>query len=717
MKWLLLFPLLFSSFGFSDQCSSENLLSGIAPSSSPYLYRPEKLSDGAVLQEGMFWNSKEATILLLASEPLVFDLGQNRSVAQVVMQADNNEDFIVEASLDQKQWSQVGVVPQGKDTGMRTRRFDFPPITARYLRFLVGKTDGYVTISEIGVFCGPQNNWKSYKVLNQTDFWESKPEFRSGWGETTPFLAYSALFIFLCLWAILQRRSKSKLPLFSFTKWQELIPDSWCSLDRRSLGAFRVCLAALLIYDTATRIGYYPLFFAKSGWLPPFQTASDQSAWFPWGVLQWIDSDLGNAWLLGAALISHVLFFLGLLTPVMHLFSAIFLCLIHARVLALNHGGHMVLRLLTIWSLFLPLGDRFSIDFMKRKDVPLDNGYRSRLIFPLMLQFAIIYSFNVFSKFSQDWKNGDFSLLVLQVGALITPLGVWTSSWLPPTVGKIATYATIWIEALAPFLLFYPFRPRLCRRLLFIMLGTLHLSFALLMYVREFSAAMFCFLFLFFPWKDAEIVFGGISRHLKIRKAFAKCTPYYPTLLLNALGKTQKALVAFVVLFAVSCFSHFLRVNYPISQWVAPVGPSLLNAITLSTQTFQDWCRFGSCTSVSYPQGSDDILTVAETIDGKQFDPVCRAMIGSSCEIKHGLIPPFPKISCEAWASYARYLWQGDPNLLKSLRYWLERKRLENQQSGLGDFKYTVYWLRQPITDTHYPNTNPFYRIKILSSQ
>ncbi len=94
-------------------------------------------------------------------------------------------------------------------------------------------------------------------------------------------------------------------------------------------------------------------------------------------------------------------------------------------------AGDRTLQLVLFWSLFLPLGARWSMD---RRWNPaahdVSNTYVSVASVGLLLQVCFIYWFGVGFKLLTDmWSDGDALAVALSVEALVKPAGIWLSQF------------------------------------------------------------------------------------------------------------------------------------------------------------------------------------------------------------------------------------------------------------------------------------------------
>ena len=73
--------------------------------------------------------------------------------------------------------------------------------------------------------------------------------------------------------------------------------------------------------------------------------------------------------------------------------------------LLLQHGDYL-LRLLLFWSMFLPLGARFSLDARRRAALP-ENRFLSVAGGALLVQIACVYVFAGLFKLQPTWLDGE----------------------------------------------------------------------------------------------------------------------------------------------------------------------------------------------------------------------------------------------------------------------------------------------------------------------
>jgi hypothetical protein len=264
-------------------------------------------------------------------------------------------------------------------------------------------------------------------------------------------------------------------------------------IDLRALATFRVLLGVLLLVNLAGRLNDCRAFYGDDGVL------TAREAWEGRYLLEVLKPSLFQPTaLLGDRLGGALLFGMGFLGAGMLLvgwrsfwgclFAWLAILGLDNRNLHVINGGDDLFRLLLFWSLFLPLGARWSLD-ARRADHPWNrrrsNAFLSVATFALLAQLALMYVVSAMLKSYHSWVSEGTSLdLALNVEAYATPLGHALRDVLPLTLLSRATW---WLEFLAPVLIFCPFQTARLRYLLFLAFAGLHLGIEALMSIGLFS--------------------------------------------------------------------------------------------------------------------------------------------------------------------------------------------------------------------------------------
>jgi hypothetical protein len=310
------------------------------------------------------------------------------------------------------------------------------------------------------------------------------------------------------------------------TAWAKLV-SLYATADPRSLGLFRVALGTLLFADVALKLPEVGPHYSNAGWLSNhfalFRPMSDHlfSVYLAFG------SPREVTLLMGLHLLVCLLLLVGYRTKLMQILALVFTTSLNSRNILLENGGSVVLDILLVWSVFLPLGKRFSVDalrasFMARKETTQtslnDRSDPPRELRPvvtlavtaLLLQWAVIYAFNAVHKNGPPWRDGTAVYYFLQQDRLVTWLGAWLRGVLPLGAMKLLTFGTLAIEALLPLLLLSPWKPGRTRMVAFALVALLHVSIDSVLQLGSFSWAMLVVFFAFVPpelWARARAFF------------------------------------------------------------------------------------------------------------------------------------------------------------------------------------------------------------------
>jgi hypothetical protein len=229
----------------------------------------------------------------------------------------------------------------------------------------------------------------------------------------------------------------------------------------------------------------------------------------------------------------------------MHVLSFLLITSLNSRNIMLENGGYVVLHLLVLWSMFLPLGRRLSVDswiasYRRRHETTIDalNDFdedprrtrpvRSIAVTALILQFAIIYYFNVIHKTGPAWKDGSAVYYFFQQDRMVTWFGAWVRHYTPEFLIQAMTYGTLVLESAIALCLLSPAYTRVLRMVGWGLVLILHGSIDVVVQLGPFSYAMFIVHAVFIPrefwewWARRRRERGGRRRlYLDPRSGFA----------------------------------------------------------------------------------------------------------------------------------------------------------------------------------------------------
>jgi predicted DCC family thiol-disulfide oxidoreductase YuxK len=302
-----------------------------------------------------------------------------------------------------------------------------------------------------------------------------------------------------------------------FRRW---FVEKYLTIDARSVALGRIVVAIILLIDLVRRIPVLDLFYTNDGLLP-----NHTLLWRP--PTQWMFSFFFLASLRGEAILGFLLcgfVYLALLvgwrTTLMRFLAPICLISLHARVTLVENGGDWMLCELIVWSAFLPLGRRFSVDAVRASlrhrremtaaeladraamratarpddslvDATTDvNRVVTLAAFAILLQLAISYFFNAIQKGGETWRHGTAVHYVLYQNRMVTWFGVWMRSYMTPALSRVLSYAALATESVLPVLILSPFWRTWTRRAAVLAIIGLHIGFQTFINLGVFSWTM-----------------------------------------------------------------------------------------------------------------------------------------------------------------------------------------------------------------------------------
>jgi len=138
-----------------DSCGEENLLAGRQPMGWLDIFRPDLVTDGIGARDGD--PELGALSAVLASEQafVAYDLGVERRLTAVLLQAAADASYTIEVSSDQRLWTGLVTAGPTGGGGMRTRVAKGLDARSRYLRLSARGGSGGHAVSEMQIFCRP----------------------------------------------------------------------------------------------------------------------------------------------------------------------------------------------------------------------------------------------------------------------------------------------------------------------------------------------------------------------------------------------------------------------------------------------------------------------------------------------------------------------------------------------------------------------------------
>jgi hypothetical protein len=229
------------------------------------------------------------------------------------------------------------------------------------------------------------------------------------------------------------------------------------SADLRSLAAFRIVLALLVLAVLANRATDLSAHYTDQGVLP--RTVLLEEVLNRWAFsLNLMNGELFfQALLFGIGMLAALGMLVGYRTRLVTISTWVILLSIQMRNPLVSNSGDDLLRMLLFWGMFLPLGAYWSLDRAREVAAPrLSSRFLSFATVGLFMQIAFMYWFAAIKKSGAEWRvDGTALYYALSIDQLTTPIGSYLAQF--PTLLKILTFATLGLEVIGPFLLFFPF--------------------------------------------------------------------------------------------------------------------------------------------------------------------------------------------------------------------------------------------------------------------
>jgi hypothetical protein len=282
----------------------------------------------------------------------------------------------------------------------------------------------------------------------------------------------------------------------------------YLKLDLRSLGLFRILIGAVLLLDWLHRWPHIEAFYTAAGVFSGVERPTG-----PFSLLESFRTvEQAQLFFLFAAG-CYVLFLVGFRTRLFHALS--FLCFVSIlnRNTLVRAGDDLVMATMLLWTLFLPLGARFSVDALRSgRRAPADNlsGY-SIAAFCAVAQIGLIYFCTAFAKSGLSWRDGTAIYYALHLDQLTRGFGHLVAQW-PMYILKPLTWGTLAVEYLALPMILCPFLQPYLRRTIIVALGALHIGIALTMTLELFALKMMVTFVLLLRGEDWALLSQAASR-------------------------------------------------------------------------------------------------------------------------------------------------------------------------------------------------------------
>ena len=250
------------------------------------------------------------------------------------------------------------------------------------------------------------------------------------------------------------------------------------SVDLRSLAITRIAFGVLILTDLLIRSRFLKDFYTDEGVLSLYALKRIYEGNYYTSVHALSGDYYFQLFLFLIAVIFAFLLLIGFFTRIATIVSWALLVSLNLRNPLLLQGGDIIFRCLLFWAIFIPWGERFSVDSYFKKIKIGKNFIFSLPAAVFIIQILLMYLFTGLLKTGDPWRK-DFTAIyyTLSIEHFSFLLGPYIYNF--PQLMKGLTFSIIWMELLGPLLLLIPYRNSLFRYILIGLLATFQLGLAL----------------------------------------------------------------------------------------------------------------------------------------------------------------------------------------------------------------------------------------------
>ena len=272
-------------------------------------------------------------------------------------------------------------------------------------------------------------------------------------------------------------------------------------IDTRTLAVFRVFVGLLILADLVLRSRNFSFYYTDDGVVPrSLAMALGPDNAFSFFHLTTDPTLIALLFVLHGLIAIQLI--LGYKTRVAILFSFLFVVSLDNHNPLVTSYADTLFRLLLFWAIFLPLGERWSIDAVHRDREPR-TSFAGIATACILLQMVVMYLINGLNKtHSEVWTSGNAAGKVMGIDEMTFLLGDFVRNF--PTLLGYGGRLWFYMLLVSWLLILLPGRKRL--PLVFLFMGG-HASFALTVRIGAFAYVALAGLLLFIQtpvWEDAK---------------------------------------------------------------------------------------------------------------------------------------------------------------------------------------------------------------------
>lgn len=270
------------------------------------------------------------------------------------------------------------------------------------------------------------------------------------------------------------------------------------AIDTRTLAVFRIAVGVLIIADLLLRARRFSYFYTEDGVVPRW-LAQDRAPDNAFSFFFFTTDPAVTAGLFALHGLIAVQLILGYKTRIATILSFLFIVSLDHRNLLVTSYADTLFRLLVFWSIFLPLGARWSIDAIHAARPPV-RQVANLASAAILVQMIYMYVVNGYHKWDGGrWSDGEAVIMVFGLDDMTFLLGDALRN--VPTLLQYGGILWYYMLLASPLLLLLPGRLRWPLVVLF--LGG-HASFAITVRIGAFAFVAIAGVLLFLQWQFWE---------------------------------------------------------------------------------------------------------------------------------------------------------------------------------------------------------------------
>lgn len=221
-------------------------------------------------------------------------------------------------------------------------------------------------------------------------------------------------------------------------------------LDSRSLGLMRISISLCLLADLVLRAGMLQEFYGENGFFS--LSAMKSIAWekYYFTLFNWFNGSWFPRVHFALAILSAFMLLVGFKVKWNTVLSWVLLISLHNRNQLLLNGGDALLSMILFWGMFLPWGEKFSLDNKLNAE---NNSIPYWAAIGLTGQIFFEYFFSGFNKSTDLWFSGKAFEHIMVLDQLTSDLAVLVTS---DFVKSVVFPCIFFGQMLVPFCLIIP---------------------------------------------------------------------------------------------------------------------------------------------------------------------------------------------------------------------------------------------------------------------